>query len=70
MQRTALLAIDVFILLCLLSAAEKIAYGYVDPGQGLLALQSIASAAAAAGYLFRRRLRAFFRRGAGPKSAV
>ncbi len=30
---------------------------YVDPGSGLLALQSIASIAAACGYFFRRRIR-------------
>lgn len=46
---------------CLLVATEHRALAYyVDPGSGLLALQSAASIVAAIGYFMRRRIRALF----------
>jgi hypothetical protein len=52
----------VFTCLCLLVATERQALAYVDPGSGMLALQSLASIAAAAGYFMRKRIRALFAR--------
>jgi hypothetical protein len=48
--------------LCVLVATERRALAYVDPGSGLLALQSIASMAAAAAYFLRRKIAVLFRR--------
>jgi len=41
-------------------ATERRAWGYVDPGSGLLALHASASMMAAFGYLIRRRIRTLF----------
>ena len=49
-----------FSALCLVIATAKPAYGYVDPGSGFLAVQTIASVAAAFGYFLRRRIRSLF----------
>jgi len=46
----------------LLLATERRAMAYVDPGSGLLALQSIASMAAAAVFFLRRRIMKLFTR--------
>ena len=46
--------------ICLLLATERRALAYVDPGSGLLALQSLASIVAAAGYFLRRRIVGLF----------
>ena len=62
MKRLVSVSLAIFICVCLLGATERPAYGYVDPGSGLLALQSLASVAAACGYFFRRRLRILFNR--------
>ena len=62
MKRLVSVSLTIFICVCLLGATERQAYGYVDPGSGLLALQSLASVAAACGYFFRRRLRILFNR--------
>ncbi len=43
-------------------ASERRAWGYVDPGSGLIALQTIASVMAAWAYMVRRRIRSFFAR--------
>ena len=61
MKRLISTLLAVFTTLCLLVATERRAWGYVDPGTGLLALQSIASALAALGYLLRRRIKTLFR---------
>jgi len=50
----------IFSFVCLLVAMEPRAWGYVDPGTGFLAIQTIASVAAGVGYFLRRRLRALF----------
>jgi hypothetical protein len=39
---------------------EPRAWGYVDPGTGFLAMQTLASVAAGVGYFMRRRLRVLF----------
>ena len=54
-------SLAVFITLCMIVATERRAWGYVDPGSGLIALQTIASVAAAYAYMVRRRIRAFFK---------
>ena len=50
----------VFIGVLLAIAAERRAWGYVDPGSGLLAFQALASIVAGFGYCLRRRIRRFF----------
>ncbi len=62
MKRLASVLLGLFTCFCLLIASERLAFGYVDPGSGLLALQSIASVAAAFGYFMRRRIFGFFSR--------
>ncbi len=62
MKRLISFSLAVFTCLCLLVATERQALAYVDPGSGMLALQSIASMAAAAGYFMRKRIRALFAR--------
>ncbi len=60
MARVLSISLAVFTLLCVVVATERRAWGYVDPGSGLLALQSAASMMAALGYLLRRRLKRLF----------
>jgi hypothetical protein len=62
MKRLISFSLAVFICLCLMVATERQAMAYVDPGSGMLALQSLASIAAAAGYFLRKRIRALFGR--------
>jgi len=62
MKRFISISLSILITLCLIVASERRAWGYVDPGSGLIALQSIASVAAAYVYLVRRRIRTFFQR--------
>ncbi|WP_182275774.1 hypothetical protein [Granulicella sp. 5B5] len=63
MKRLLSLTLAIFCCLCLAVATERRAYAYVDPGSGLLALQSIAAGLAAAAYYMRRRIAALFGRG-------
>jgi hypothetical protein len=63
MKRFLPFLISAFTCMCLLMASERRALAYVDPGSGMLALQSLASVAAAAGYFMRRRIMALFGRG-------
>jgi len=70
MKRLLSVSLAVFICLCMLVATERQAYAYVDPGSGLLALQSIASVAAAFGYFMRRRIRSLFARPEETKTAL
>ena len=62
MKRLISLSLAVLITLCMIVASERRAWGYVDPGSGLIALQTIASVVAAWAYMVRRRIRAFFTR--------
>jgi hypothetical protein len=55
-------SLSVVLFLCLIVASEHRAWGYVDPGSGLLAVQAAASAVAASAYFLRRKIRALLRR--------
>jgi len=48
---------------------QQPAYGYTDPGTGLLAIQAVGSALVAAGWYLRRRIYSLFHRGATGKPA-
>jgi len=56
--------------LCLLVGSEKLAWGYVDPGSGLLTLQTLTSVIGASIYLLRRRILAMFQSGDNPAREV
>jgi hypothetical protein len=60
MKRLISLSLSAFCCLCLLLATERRAMAYVDPGSGLLAIQSIGSLLAAAGFFLRRRIMGLF----------
>jgi hypothetical protein len=62
MKKLISISLGLFTCLCLLIASERRAFAYVDPGSGLLALQSIASVMAAFGYFMRRRIMLLFGR--------
>jgi hypothetical protein len=62
MKRLLSFSLAIFITLCMIVGSERRAWGYVDPGSGLIALQGIASVAAAYAYLVRRKIQAFFQR--------
>jgi len=70
MKRLVTISLNVFICVCLLIATERQAWAYVDPGSGLLALQSAASVAAACGYFLRRRIRSLFAPAGVPTKAA
>jgi hypothetical protein len=60
MQRIASFALGCLTLVCLMIASEHRALAYVDPGSGLLVIQSAAAAVGSAAYFFRRKLRTLF----------
>jgi hypothetical protein len=60
MKRLISVSLAVLMTFCLLVATDRRAWGYVDPGTGLIALQTIASVGAAYVYVIRRRIRSFF----------
>lgn len=63
MSRFVSFALGCVFCMCLLVATERRAMAmYVDPGSGLLVLQSAASAMAAAAFFLRRKIRALFGR--------
>ncbi len=62
MKRLISVALTLFCCLCLMLATERRAMAYVDPGSGLLALQSIGSMLAAVGFFLRRRILRLFRK--------
>ncbi len=62
MKRLISSSLTIFITFCLLVATDRRAWGYVDPGSGLIALQTFASVGAAYAYVIRRRIRTFFSR--------
>ena len=70
MKRIASVSLSVVIFFSLLVASERRAWGYVDPGSGLIALQTIASVIAAWAYMVRKRIRAFFTRKKEEPAAV
>ncbi len=59
-RRTAILALASVELVVLLAALTKPAYGYVDPGSGLLAVQVGGSMLAGGLFILRSRLRRLF----------
>ena len=63
-------SLAVFCCLCLLLATERRAYAYIDPGQGMMALQSLGALLATAGYVLRRRIAALFGRSRAPETPV
>ncbi len=61
MKRLLSFALGCVVFTCLLIATEQRAMAmYVDPGSGLLALQSAASVMAAAAFFLRRKIRTVF----------
>ncbi len=60
MKRLISVSLTVFCCFSLMLATERRAMAYVDPGSGLLALQSIGSILAAAGFFMRRRIMGLF----------
>ena len=50
MKRLISFSLGILIALCMIVGSERRAWGYVDPGSGLIALQTIASVAAAYAY--------------------
>jgi hypothetical protein len=70
MKRLISTSLAIFIFFCMLIATERQAFGYVDPGSGILALQSLASVLAAFAYFLRRRIRLLFSRNAASSETV
>lgn len=62
-RRTALVALASLEVLVLLVALTKPAYGYVDPGSGLLAVQVGGSMLAGGLFILRSKIRRLFRMG-------
>ncbi len=62
MKRLISVSLAMFSCACLLLATERRAMAYIDPGSGLLALQSLGSMAAAAGFFLRRRIMGLFKK--------
>ena len=62
MKRFISVSLTVLITFCMIVSSERRAWGYVDPGSGLIALQTFASVIAAYAYFVRRRIMEFFRR--------
>jgi hypothetical protein len=62
MKRFVSVSLALLIAFCLLLGSERRAWGYVDPGSGLIALQTFFSVIAAYAYFIRRRIRMFFTR--------
>lgn len=69
MQRFISVSLAVLFTFCLLVGTEKRAWGYIDPGAGLLTLQAFASTVAASLYFLRRRIRTLFHRDQQKKNA-
>ena len=57
MKRLISVSLALFTVFCLLVATSRSAWGYVDPGSGLVVLQTFASVMAACGYFFRRKIK-------------
>lgn len=70
MKRLISVTLAIFCCLCLAIATDRRAYGYVDPGTGYMAIQSIAAGLAAAAYYMRRRIAALFGRGKAKAETV
>jgi hypothetical protein len=69
MRRLLLQTIPILLMLAgAILLFEQPAYGYTDPGTGLLAIQAVGSAVVAAGWYLRRKIYALFHRGATGKA--
>ena len=69
MKRLVSVSLTIFCCACLMLGTERRAMAYVDPGSGLLALQSIGSMLAAAGFFMRRRIMGLFnKKKSGPSA--
>jgi hypothetical protein len=60
MKRLITFSLGVISGLCMIIAMEGRAWGYVDPGTGLVALQTVASVGAACSWFMRKRLQSLF----------
>jgi hypothetical protein len=60
MKRLTSVSLAIFICFCLILATDRRGWGYVDPGSGLIALQTFASVTAACGYFLRRHILGLF----------
>lgn len=68
MRRLLLQTIPILLMLAgAILLFERPAYGYTDPGTGLLAIQAVGSAVVAVGWYLRRKIYALFHRGATSK---
>lgn len=70
MKRFTSISLAILIAICVLIGTERRAWGYVDPGSGLIALQTAASVVAAYLYYIRRRILSFFHRKKAQPAAV
>jgi hypothetical protein len=70
MKRFISISLAVFCCVCLLISTERSAYAYIDPGSGMMALQTITAGLAAAGYFMRRKISALFGRKKPAESVV
>jgi hypothetical protein len=55
-------AVSLALILALTICCERPAYGYVDPGSGLLAMQTLSAMFTGALFYFRRRLKSLFKK--------
>ena len=62
MKRLISFSLVVLIAFCLLLGSERRAWGYVDPGSGLLLLQNVGAVVTGLLFFFRRRIKALFTR--------
>ncbi|MGC9198391.1 MAG: hypothetical protein ACP5E5_05555 [Acidobacteriaceae bacterium] len=62
MKRLVSVTLTVFCCVSLMLGTERRAMAYIDPGSGLLALQSLGSMLAAAGFFLRRRIMRLFQK--------
>ncbi len=70
MKRFSSLLLGIIMVVCFLFATERTAWGYVDPGSGLLALQGFASVLGTVAYYFRKRIGTLFGRKPADNTAV
>jgi hypothetical protein len=70
MKRFFSVSLGICITLLMVVGSERRAWGYVDPGSGLIAIQGIASVAAAYVYMVRKRIVAFFARKKQDRTAL
>jgi hypothetical protein len=64
------LALTVCLVFAVACAFERPAYGYVDPGSGILACQAISAMFAGVIYYFRRRVMSVMRLFRGPRGSA